>query len=110
MPAPSADVFERLAALVAIDDPAQRPSRTVDEVFTGRPMATIPVGTAADVDAAFAAARAAQADWSRRPVADRVAVVRRYRDLIAEIQAVDVDSLTPIQALAKLNEWKKRVE
>lgn len=84
MPVPSDAVFDRLRALVAISDLAARPTRTVDEVFTGRPMASIPVGTAADVEAAFATARAAQADWAKRPVADRIAVIERYRDLVVK--------------------------
>jgi succinate-semialdehyde dehydrogenase/glutarate-semialdehyde dehydrogenase len=68
MPTPSADVFDRLRPLAAIEDPAARPTRTVEEVFTGRPMATIPVGNAADAEAAVAKARVAQAGWARRPV------------------------------------------
>ncbi|NBQ42510.1 MAG: aldehyde dehydrogenase family protein, partial [Mycobacteriaceae bacterium] len=67
--------------MAAIDDVAARPARTVDEVFTGKPMATIPVGTAADVEAAFAKARAAQADWVATPVSERLKIIRRYRDL-----------------------------
>ena len=59
MPAPSADVFNRLRSLAAIDDPDARPTRTVEEIFTGKPLATIPVGTAADVEAAVDKARAA---------------------------------------------------
>jgi succinate-semialdehyde dehydrogenase / glutarate-semialdehyde dehydrogenase len=84
MPAPSADVFDRLRRLAALEDVAARPTRTIDEVFTGKPLTTIPVATAADVEAAFTKARAAQADWFRHPVADRVAVISRYRDLVYE--------------------------
>lgn len=107
MPAPSADVFHRLAALVAIDHPDERPSRTVDEVFTGRPLATIPVGTAADVETAFVAARAAQADWAARPVAERVAVVRRYCELIVENRDFLMDLL---QAEAGKARWAAQEE
>ncbi|MDT7934662.1 MAG: succinylglutamate-semialdehyde dehydrogenase [Sphingomonadaceae bacterium] len=46
---------------------------TGDEVWRG------PVGDAA---AAVAAARAAWSGWARRPLAERVAVARRYRDLV----------------------------
>jgi hypothetical protein len=53
MPAPSAEVFDRLRQLSAIKDISARPSKTIDEVFTGEPLTTIPVGTADDVEAAF---------------------------------------------------------
>src|SRR6185312_937485 len=84
MAAPSAEVFDRLRDLAAIEDAAARPQKTIDEVFTQKPLTTIPVGTAADVEAAFAKARAAQSEWAKRPVKDRLAVVRRYRDLVIE--------------------------
>ena len=53
MPAPTPEVFDRLRALAAIEDMSDRPTKDVVEVFTGRPMATIPVGTVEDVEAAF---------------------------------------------------------
>lgn len=84
MPAPSADVFDRLRALSAITDIDARPTRTVEEVFTGRPLAPIPVGNAEDVEAAFAKARAAQREWAKRPVSERIAIVERYRDLVVK--------------------------
>lgn len=82
MPAPSAAEFDRLRRLVAIDDVDARQSRTINEVFTGKELTTIPVGTAEDVTAAFAKARAAQAKWAKRPVKDRAAIMERYRDLL----------------------------
>jgi succinate-semialdehyde dehydrogenase / glutarate-semialdehyde dehydrogenase len=93
MPAPSADVFDRLRSLAAIEDIAARPTRTIDEVFTGKPLTSIPVATAADVEAAFTKARAAQADWSKRPVKERVAVISRYRDLVIENREFLMDLL-----------------
>ncbi len=107
MPAPSADTFDRLRALAAIEDPAARPTRTVEEVFTGRALGTIPVGTAADVEAAFAKARAAQVDWAERPVADRLKIVRRYRDLIVENREFLMDLL---QAEAGKARWAAQEE
>lgn len=82
MPAPSAADFARLRKLVAIADADARPSAPIHEVFTGTELATIPVGTAEDVTAAFAKARAARVEWARRPVAERAAVMERYRDLV----------------------------
>lgn len=107
MPAPAASVFERLRSFVAIEDPAARPTRTVEEVFTGRPMATIPVGTAEDVEAAFVKARAAQADWVKKPVSERVAVIRRYRDLVVENRDFLMDLL---QAEAGKARWAAQEE
>ena len=107
MPAPSAEVFERLCQLAAIKDVAARPTRTIDEVFTGKPLATIPVGTAADVEAAFAEARAAQIDWAKRPVAERIEVICRYRDLVIENREFLMDLL---QAEAGKARWAAQEE
>lgn len=82
MPAPSAADFAHLRTLVAIDDVDARPSKPIDEVFTGRELTTIPVGNADDVAAAFTKARAAQAEWATRPVTERAAVIERFRDLV----------------------------
>ena len=71
MPAPSAEVFDRLRQLAAIKDVTARETKRIDEVFTGRPLTTIPVGTAEDVEAAFAEARAAQIEWAPRAVTER---------------------------------------
>ncbi|WP_102141575.1 succinic semialdehyde dehydrogenase [Mycobacterium hubeiense] len=84
MPAPSAADFDRLRQLVAIEDITARQSRTIEEVFTGKELTTIPVGTAEDVTAAVAKARTAQAAWARRPVKERCAIIERYRDLAIE--------------------------
>ncbi|MGV0993228.1 MAG: succinic semialdehyde dehydrogenase [Mycobacterium sp.] len=107
MPAPSSEMFDHLRSLVAIEDIGARPTRTVDEVFTGRPLATIPVGTADDVEAAFVKARAAQRDWASRPVADRVAVISRYRDLIVANRDFLMDML---QAEAGKARWAAQEE
>jgi len=84
MPAPSAATFSRLADLIAIDNVADRPTKSITEVFTGKELATIPVGTADDALAAIARARVAQKEWAKRSVLDRAAVFHRYRDLILE--------------------------
>lgn len=107
MPTPSAVVFDRLRALAAISDVDARPTRTVDEVFSGLPLATIPVGTAADVEEAFVKARAAQHDWVTTPVSDRVAIVRRFRDLVIENREFLMDLL---QAEAGKARWAAQEE
>jgi succinate-semialdehyde dehydrogenase/glutarate-semialdehyde dehydrogenase len=107
MPTPSAVVFDRLRALAAITDAAARPTRTVDEVFTGLPLATIPVGTAADVEDAFVKARSAQRDWAQRPVAHRIEIIERYRDLVVENSDFLMDLL---QAEAGKARWAAQEE
>lgn len=107
MPAPTAEIFDHLRSLVAIDDIGARPTRTVEEVFTGRPLTTIPVGTADDVEVAFVKARVVQQDWARRPIADRVAVIRRYRDLVAGNRDFLMDML---QAEAGKARWAAQEE
>ncbi|GAA5050251.1 succinic semialdehyde dehydrogenase [Nocardia callitridis] len=84
MSAPQAEVFDRLSALAAIDAPDDRQRKTIAETFTGTPLGTVPVGTAEDVTAAFAKAGTAQELWAARPVAERAAVLDRYRALVIE--------------------------
>ncbi len=82
MPAPTPAVFDRLRPLVAITDISARPTRVVEEVFTGRELTTIPIGDADDVAAAFERARVAQRAWAQRPVKERAAIFERYRELV----------------------------
>ncbi|MCP2289567.1 succinic semialdehyde dehydrogenase [Nocardia amikacinitolerans] len=84
MPAPEAGVFDRLSALAAIDGHEARSRKTIAETFTGKPLGSVPVGTAEDVASAFAKARAAQARWAARPAAERSAVFDRFRTLLIE--------------------------
>ncbi|MEV0032132.1 succinic semialdehyde dehydrogenase [Nocardia sp. NPDC050793] len=84
MPAPEAGVFDRLSALAAIDDHEARSRKTIAETFTGKPLGSVPVGTAEDVASAFTKARSAQARWAARPAAERAAVFDRFRGLIIE--------------------------
>ncbi|PZU03077.1 MAG: aldehyde dehydrogenase family protein [Gordonia sp. (in: high G+C Gram-positive bacteria)] len=76
---------------------------TIDvfEAATGGLLARVPAGTEADVDAAVGAAKRAFPSWSQSPVADRVALLRRFadellqrEDVLAETMAREVG--TPI--------------
>ena len=94
MPVPDSAVFARLAGLVAVDPAAGRPDRAVAAVFTGEPLGTVPVGEAADVAAAFERARPAQQRWAARPVAERAAVLERFRGLVlADLDALHAPNL-----------------
>ena len=82
MSRPTTRVYDRLLDLVAIpefvSDPTSRPVAAINEVFTGDPLAEIPVGTADDVRAAVERARAAQVAWAERDPKDRVAILERF--------------------------------
>jgi len=82
MPAPSTATFARLADLIAIDDASDRPTRAVVEAFSGRELATVPIGTADDARAAIDRARRAQVAWARTPIEDRARIFLRYHDLV----------------------------
>lgn len=82
MPKPTADYFARLGALVAFDNAAERPTRSVLEAFSGAEMATIPVGTADDLEQAVARARVAQEGWAKRTPAERAKVLDAFSELV----------------------------
>ncbi|MEC3917525.1 succinic semialdehyde dehydrogenase [Nocardia sp. CDC160] len=84
MPVPDAAVFERLRSFAAVDTTQEHADRAITEVFTGRSLGAVPVGTAADVAAAVTKARAAQAEWAARTPKQRAEVLDRYRALVVE--------------------------
>ncbi|HEU4911942.1 MAG TPA: succinic semialdehyde dehydrogenase [Actinomycetes bacterium] len=61
-------------------------TETTRAPFTGEALAELPLSTPQDVTEAYAVARAAQADWARRPVADRARVLLRLHDLVLSRQ------------------------
>src|SRR5688500_16874875 len=61
---------------------------------TGEPLSTVARSDRADVDAAVAAAKAAQPAWGRLPVAERGAVLRR----IAQLLERDADEVAAVVA------------
>jgi aldehyde dehydrogenase (NAD+) len=58
----------------------------VENPTTEEVLGTVPAGTAGDVDAAVAAARAAFPTWSRTSAGERAQVLRRVRDGLAKRQ------------------------
>lgn len=82
MSAPTTAVYDRLRALVAIDDPAARDAKPVVEVFTGKQLTTIPTGTAEDVATAFQRARTAQTEWAGRSIDERTKIFAKFHDLV----------------------------
>lgn len=71
---------------------ASGPLLDVVSPATGERIAQVPTASAADVAAAAQAARGAQPAWAATPLADRLAVLERFRDLVA----ADVDGLAAI--------------
>ncbi|GAA4743122.1 succinic semialdehyde dehydrogenase [Gordonia alkaliphila] len=82
MAKPTPAYFKRLAALAAIDDPADRPAKPVLEAFSGAEMATIPVAAVEDLELAVERARLAQVEWAQRSAAERAAVLSRFSELV----------------------------
>jgi succinate-semialdehyde dehydrogenase / glutarate-semialdehyde dehydrogenase len=85
----SAAMLSRLAARAAVAAPATE--LPVEAPFTGVTLGSVPEGTPADVAAACAAAREAQADWARRSFGERAAVLLRFHDLLIDNAAEILD-------------------
>ncbi|MFC9440204.1 succinic semialdehyde dehydrogenase [Nocardia sp. NPDC057030] len=84
---PSSLVEPLLARAVAGGAPAV-------EVFapaTGAKLADLPQSSVADIDRAFATARAVQQEWARRPIRERAAVLRRFHDIVLAEQDTILD-------------------
>ena len=64
---------------------------TTSAPFDGRPVASLPVSTEADVEAAFDLARRAQQRWVETDVRERARVLLRYHDLVLDRQAEGLD-------------------
>jgi succinate-semialdehyde dehydrogenase/glutarate-semialdehyde dehydrogenase len=64
-------------------DRAQTPVRAP---FTNEVIGSVPSCTAADVQYAAAIARQAQAEWARRPLAERRKIMLRFHDLVLDRQ------------------------
>ncbi|MXP23404.1 aldehyde dehydrogenase family protein [Gordonia sp. HNM0687] len=67
-------------------DPVSDETIPVQNPTTEEQLGTVPAGSAADVDAAVAAARDAFPAWSRTSVSDRADYLRRIRDGLAKRQ------------------------
>lgn len=85
----------RLAARVVASPKAETFTRT--SPMTGAPIATLPVSTEADVERAFASARAAQPRWAATSHEQRRRIFRRFHDLVLEHQ-VELLDLVQIEA------------
>ena len=80
----SADVIARGVARVRHSDGAEMQERTA--VLTGEVLGALPVSTPADVAAAYADAHAAQTEWAKLPVAERVKFLEKLHDIVLDRQ------------------------
>ncbi|MFC6883668.1 MULTISPECIES: succinic semialdehyde dehydrogenase [Actinomadura] len=64
---------------------------TTDAPYTGDPLADLPVSTPADVEGAFARARAAQGEWAAMSVRERKKILLRFHDLVLARQDEALD-------------------
>ncbi|QIX25678.1 succinate-semialdehyde dehydrogenase (NADP(+)) [Nocardioides sp. JQ2195] len=61
------------------------------EVYTGDVLVELPQSTPADIESAFAASRAAQAEWSQWPLKKRLKVFRTFHKLVLDHNETIVD-------------------
>ena len=98
----------RLTAQVAAGPGAERV--TTSAPFTGAPLAELPVSTPADVGTAYARARVAQREWSRRSVHERAAVLLRWHDLALRHRSELVDLVQHESGKARLSAFEEVVD
>jgi succinate-semialdehyde dehydrogenase/glutarate-semialdehyde dehydrogenase len=82
------DFLRKLVARVPSSDGG---SWKLTEVYTGELLVELPQSTEADIERAFATARAAQADWARRPLKKRLEVFKRAHALFLERAEITTD-------------------
>jgi aldehyde dehydrogenase (NAD+)/succinate-semialdehyde dehydrogenase/glutarate-semialdehyde dehydrogenase len=75
------DFLRRLVARVPSSDGG---TWKLTEVYTGELLVELPQSTEADIERAFATARAAQAEWAGRPLKKRLEVFKRAHALFLE--------------------------
>ncbi|MBY8860530.1 succinate-semialdehyde dehydrogenase (NADP(+)) [Nocardia sp. CA2R105] len=88
-----ADVLpsELVQRLLTLATAGAAPSVEVFAPATGAKIADLPQSDTADIEHAFATARRAQREWAKVPVRERVAVLRRFHDLVLAEQDVILD-------------------
>ena len=67
------------------------PRHTVCTPLTGEAVAEVPLSTLADVEAAYAVARAAQPAWAARPMAERAEILLAFHDVVLTRQPTLLD-------------------
>jgi len=83
---------------------------TVEAPFTGEAFATLPLGDDRDVEAAFAAAREAQASWAARDPADRADVLLEFHDLLFEASEPLLDLVVEESGKARRHAYEELLD
>lgn len=86
-PAISASVQSLLQIPIATSGNVHTHISPLDE----RAICSLPLSDTADVEKAFAQARAAQQSWSRVPLRERISILRKFHDLLLDRQSEILD-------------------
>ena len=89
-------------APAAADDPAEG-TFTVHCPFDGSEVGQLQRSSAAQIERAFSTAAAAQSRWAEVPVQQRIEVIRRFADLVAENQDALLDLVQRETGKARLS-------
>jgi succinate-semialdehyde dehydrogenase/glutarate-semialdehyde dehydrogenase len=87
--------------------PAGRPTQASHAPFDGTLVGEVPVCTTEDVGAAVDRARIAQQRWAGLPVAERRAVIRRFRELLLDQEQDILDLVQAESGKARLSAFEE---
>lgn len=87
--------------------PAGRPTQASQAPFDGTLVGEVPVCTTEDVGAAVDRARTAQQRWAGLPVAERRAVIRRFRELLLDQEQDILDLVQAESGKARLSAFEE---
>lgn len=94
-----------LAVLVASS--GRLGSTTIRGPFDDAVVGSLPLSSDEDVDAAFRVGRVAQRDWAARPMSDRVAVFRRFAELVLDERSALLDVIQRETGKARLSAFEE---
>ncbi|GAA1366015.1 succinic semialdehyde dehydrogenase [Arthrobacter rhombi] len=94
-----------LAGLVA--SAGKHGSATIRSPFDDAVVGRLPLSSDEDVEQAFRSARAAQRDWAARPLAERVAVFRRFAELVIDERSALLDVIQHETGKARLSAFEE---
>ncbi|MGH3743153.1 MAG: aldehyde dehydrogenase family protein, partial [Micromonosporaceae bacterium] len=101
------DLVRRLSAMV-VSSSGERAAAT--HVFSGEPLAQMPLSSTSDVTKAVAAARAAQPAWAARPARERAQVLRRFAELVHDEQQLLTDLIQAETGKARLHAFLEQMD
>ena len=82
----------------------------LEEVYTGEVVTALPQSSPADIAAAFAEARRAQAQWAATPLRKRLAVFRRFHKLLVQHNETVVDLIQAESGKARRMAFEETVD